>query len=404
MTTPAVNINAASNAVATRVQRNASGVVVQTTNLVVAGGRLGKIRPASVNNPVRSDGTRKPSSWVSSGGTWRTAYGTAVIRHPNGSTWTTDGALVVAPSSVGSVPPVIPIIEGNACAIRDALGHYAEANQKLGVALKEARQTAGLAAQYYREAARSFGRVTEALASDRKGSFRKEMGQFAKGWKKAPARYLEYLYGVRPLADEISNAVDVLTDIGDQGYQFKMTLKGKYRVSGTSTSSHNTTIQSTTATVSLTTKQQHKASLVFTLPDWFWDVLPPVTPFSEFYETTSLSFVLDWLVPVNNWLRGFEGLQLRPFFTEGSTTCFLRRSGGSVRFNTTAGYTQSVGPTSVTHRDYYMSRVAFESFPTELVMRVPRMRSLLGLDKLDQASALAGQRFANLGKTIARYY
>jgi hypothetical protein len=51
-----------------------------------------------------------------------------------------------------------------------------------------------------------------------------------------------------------------------------------------------------------------------------------------------------------------------------------------------------------------MNRVAYESFPTELVMRVPRMRNLLGLNKLDQASALAGQRFANLGKTIARYY
>jgi hypothetical protein len=272
------------------------------------------------------------------------------------------------------------------------------------VALREVRQTAGLAAQYYREAAKSFGRVTDALQNDRKGSFRKEMGQFAKGWKKAPARYLEYLYGVRPLADEISNAVDVLTDIGDQGYRFKMALKGKYKTSGSSTSSHNTTILSTTATVSLTTKQTHKASLIFVFPDWFWDTLPPVTPFSEAYEHQSLSFVLDWVWPFGQWLRGFEGLQLRPFFQEGSTTCFIRRSGGSVRFNTTPGYTLGVGPVTITHRDYYMNRVAYESFPTELVMRVPRMRNLLGLNKLDQASALAGQRFANLGKTIARYY
>lgn len=405
MTTPAVNINAASNAVATRTQRNAAGTIVQITPLVIAGGRLGKFRPESVNNPIRFDNTRKPANWVSQGGTWRTAYGTAVIRHPNGSTWTTEGALVVAPPSVGSIPPVIPIADGNAYSIRDALGHYAEASQKLGVALAEVRQTAGLVTQYYHELSRSLGKVADALQDDRKGTFRKQMGQFAKGWTKAPARYLEYLYGVRPLAGEISNAVDVLTDIGDQGYQFKMTLMGKYRTSAVVTQSHNTTIYSTTATTSLSVRQTHRASLVFTLPEWFWEELPPVTPFSVAYETTSMSFVLDWLIPIGAWLRGFEGLQLRPFFTEGSTTCFIRRrSEGPVQFNTTAGYSRSTVPVRISHLDYYMNRVAFDSFPTELVMRLPMLRSSLGLDKMDQMSALAGQRFANLSKTIARYY
>lgn len=231
------------------------------------------------------------------------------------------------------------------------------------------------------------------------------MKDFARGWRTAPSRYLEYLYGVRPLADELNNAVQVLTELGENGCLYNMTLVGKWRTGGAGKAIQvNSTAYNCVGRYDPYIDQRHRASLNFSVPQELIGSVTPLSPFSQFYETTSMTFVLDWVLPIGSWLRGFEGLVLRPFFREGSVTLFMRRTGSSIQIIPNGSLTASGVVPPIRHREFYMSRVALTSFPTELVMQLPRFRSTLGLDKLDQASALAGQRMANLGRQIARYY
>ncbi|DAD51153.1 maturation protein [ssRNA phage SRR7976310_12] len=399
MTTPAQNVNIASAGINTQQQTTSGGVTNPPVMLIRAQSRFVRIRAASVNNPIRIDKTRKPSNWVSKGGYFGQDLGDMRVIHPNGSYRTSSGVLIEPPTSLGSIPTIVSIADGNSYAIRDALGHYAEANMQLGVAMREARGTAELVGKYYQKASQTLGRLDSELRKGENSNFKRAMKDFASGWKSAPSRYLEYIFGLRPLADEINNSLEVLSDKKERGFAFKMKLRGKYKVSdGTKVPRNAMTF--CTALVQTNVVQKHKASLIFVLPDWFWDELPPVTSFSEAWQSASLSFILDRMVPVTSWLRGFEGLQLRPFFTEGSSTCFMSRVGTEAFMNPSSGYSAHPSVLPCTWREYYMSRVAYESFPTEAVMRLPRLRNELKLAQMDQYAALAGQRMANLSRLL----
>lgn len=398
MTTPAVAINNSTIGIQTeQYGTNETGLIPPQVVNYRAGSRFCQFRPASVKNPIRSDGTRGPANWTSRGGYFHSSEGSLVLSFNGTSTYlAVNGKLVEAPGNLGSILPVIDTADGTAYAIRKALGHYGEAEQQLGVAMAEARDTARLTTDFYRGSADFFSKLD--LEVRRSGTAKRSLQNFAKGWRDAPSWYLAYLYGMRPLSDDVVNSLVVLTDMSDER-KFKLTLKGKFKINDVRDVQLNCSTFCTVK-VPIRTYQEHRASLVFSLPDWFWEELPAVSPFSQAYETQRLSFVLDWILPVKNWLRGFEGLQLRPFFQEGSLTMFLRQTGNVAHPSPVSGVSASRSAIPVTWKAYQMIRDAIDTMPTESVMRLPRFRSTLGLDKLDQAAALAGQAFAKLSKSL----
>lgn len=407
MTTPAQNINAASAATKNfKEWARPSGKLLQNVDSVVVGRRMVVIRAASVNNPKRPDGTRQPSSWASRGGFAGGASGFAqTVTATRRREWT--GQIVSPPTTLGSIPAVIPTATGNSYVLRKALGHFGEPEARLGVALREAKETVGLTTQYYRAASRFFGELTEDLARGVRGGRNSAMrwNQFLdEGWTAVPSRYLEYLYGMRPLADEISNAVDVLTDMKEQGHGFQLTLRDRYTIQDATQLQLNGVTNAVAKCRGLTT-QTHRASLVFSLPSWYWETMGrPVTAFREAWEVARLSFVLDWVFPVKNWLHGFEGFQLRPFFKEGSVSVFLERRITSVELDkgVNPGLFLAQSLSTQGWREYFLSRQSLSTFPSEAVMRLPRLRNTLGLDKMDQMAALAGQRLAALQQVLRR--
>jgi hypothetical protein len=269
---------------------------------------------------------------------------------------------------------------------------------QLGVALREVGSTAGLLAQYYRGASRMLSQVTEDVINN--GNFRRAMRDFRHGWKEAPSRYLEYLYGMRPLADDVNNAVDVLTTMKLNGYAMRLTLKGKAYLRDRELKSVQAPTTGCLLNLDVALRAKCKASLSFQLPNWFWDNVPVVTAFSEAYETAPYSFVLDWALPIGSWIRGFEGLSLRPFFKEGSTTYFMRGSSGTLIVSGVSGYSAAPDKLGASYKYWYMRREAFTTFPTERVMRLPRLRSPLRISNMDQWAALAGQRLGKLNRAI----
>lgn len=411
MTTPAKNINMASPGPYKQTQ---DGIV--TASGIAVSSRFSSFRPKSRLNALRTDLTRAPSAWQSSGGYGSGSNGVVFFRKPRPDPpfWRYSesvGTIASPPTQMGAFESPVPLDVMRAFAVRDALGHFAEAEQRLGVSLRETRQTVQMVTNYYRGVSDGAGKLLTDLHNARNGERRlqrtaAEFRRWARGWKQVPGRYLEYLYGIRPLADEVNNAVEVLTQTRDRGCSFRMTLKGRYRDGRQLleiTPVTNGNEDTFNARVEAEIRYGAKASLVFQLPTWYWSTLPPVTPFSEQLDTTSLSFVLDWVLPVKNWVRGFEGLQLRPFFKEGSATTFVRRSATRCRFKGKSGWQgEFTLPYSI--RDYHMTRVVYSSFPTEVVMTLPRLRNLLGIDKMDQVAALAGQRLSALGRSIHRFY
>lgn len=398
MTTPAVNLNIPVAGTYQWVRKYPTGVLINQGSTVVTSSRFQRIRPASINSPKRSNGTRAPRNWNSSGGVFKQPHQTLRVTDVNSGIYVDYSGNLFDCETLNLITSVSAGYLGS-LAIRDALGSFGENSQQLGVALQELKGTGELLAKYYKEAAHGIGKVTDAVQSPREGSFRKQMKDFAKGWRKAPSRYIEYLYGIKPIADDIANAIDVQTEYKHQGYDFRLTLRGKYDMKDERTSF----IRPPANTVAHIVQKQDfrsKASLVFSLPPWYWDELPTVTPFSQFYDTTRLSFVLDWALPVGDWVRGVEGFQLRPFFKEGSYTVFRRSTGQTITLAPQVGYSVSKTQFSGPEQLYVMSREAFFTFPSEAVFSLPKLRSVLQIKHLDDAAGLLGQRFAKLSRAL----
>lgn len=377
-----------------------NGVQTYENHRVVVRSTTVNQKPESLTSPFRVDGTRAPTNWGRYGGTMYGVRGRyTIITNVRPDTYTSLWhGQIAAP---GLYPGNIPYLdsEGEITAIRKALGRFGEAEVQLGAAMREARQTAGMLEKYYNHA----NTLTKKLMSAVQGSkaVRQQFRDFLRnGWKDVPAAYLEYLFGMKPLADDLTNAVQVLHDKKQHGGAFNMTLRGKHKVTDRF---KEPSYQSWVPYVSQVygthnVRQISKATLIFQLPTWYWDRLPPVTFFRESWETTRLSFVLDWVLPVNQWLMGFEGNQLRPFFREGTRSTFMRRDLSDPEVDDPNWVFESDG----WGQDYSYSRVAFDSFPTEeLLTRLPRFRSLLGLDKLSVGAALLGQRLASLAGAVA---
>jgi hypothetical protein len=399
MTKPAINVNQSyAGAQTERYYQN--GVMIQDKSRVVTKAIFVDTKPASINNAIRPDGTRAPANWSRRGGMINGVRGQAVVETHVGATaykrvW--EGQLASPGFNPGGISPLVS--DGELQAIRQALGRFGDAEAKLGAALKETRQTANLLGDYYRGAAQLTYKLESAVRGSKR--VRQQFRDFARnGWRDVPSKYLEYLFGIKPLADDLTNAVQVLHDRRQHGGQFNMTLRGKYR------SSSNVRMAAYQSWVNPVSKiegdvavtQQNRASLVFQLPSWYWERLPPVTFFRETWETTRLSFVLDWVLPVNSWLAGFEGNQLRPFFREGSRSTFLRRTlSGAYDASGTITRVDAAGGS-----DYTFYRTAFTSFPTAELFQLPRFRDTLGLDQLRVGSALLGQRLASLARSVGR--
>lgn len=358
---------------------------------------------ATTNNPRRTDGLRPMAPWARWGGVNSGVQGRLIYRVGSGSglveqQWQ---GVLASPGSPGSIPEPFP--QGRVEALRDALGRFGANEVQLGVALQESKQTAALVGKYYTGANQLAGKLVDAANGSKR--VRQQFRDFARnGWRSVPSVYLEYLFGVAPLADDCQNAMMVLQDTMEKRSAFLLVLRGRFRRSDAFTSSgwyapDAGALNNVKGNFNVT--QNNRAVLRFQLPDWYWDRLPPVTPFRQAWETTSLSFVLDWVLPISSWLSGFEGMQLRPFFLDGCVSTKMARTvSGAIWETKPEGYT--LLPDRTGGSDWSYGRSVFDSFPTEELFTLPKLRNELGLNQLRVGSALLGQRLATLARTVLR--
>lgn len=356
---------------------------------------------ASTQNPILVGGFRRMSPWTRFSGSREGVIGKVGMTETISDTVYEalyDGVLAGPGASQGSILPPFP--QGKAESLRNALGHFGENDLQFGVAMQEVGSTVDLVSKYYRNANTLAGKLTSAVQGSRR--VRQQFRDFLRnGWRDVPGAYLEYLFGMKPLADDISNAVQVLQDRSSEKAAFTMQLRGKFQADDSFRSSEFYSPDAgalSNVEADVTVKQLNRAVLRFQLPDWYWDRLPPVTFFRQAWETTRLSFVLDWVLPISSWLSGFEGFQLRPFFAEGSVSEKLERTVVGAYWDPPTNWWFDPVRAGGTDRSY--SRSILDSFPGEELFSLPRLRTQLGLSQLRVGSALLGQRLAKLQHMI----
>lgn len=219
---------------------------------------------------------------------------------------------IVTPKTPFSTESLWDYVSGNNAYLR-ALNGVGDRKMSLGETLAESRSTFDMIAK-------NTTAVFNMFRNLKRGNFRgaaRAVGVSSSGFRNAhkdiSSKYLELIFGWKPLIDEIYNGVDVvqngLNSHPDHLYISKK-AKGKYQLTRTIPKSISTPAGSVVSVfkghVKTTWKFTHPSygrSLnqlgIYNIPQLAWNLLPS-------------SFLVDWFIPIDSWLGAFtatEGLQ-----------------------------------------------------------------------------------------------
>jgi hypothetical protein len=103
-----------------------------------------------------------------------------------------------------------------------------------------------------------------------------------------------------------------------------------------------------------------------------------------------MSFVLDWFVPIGNWIGAMESAQFSPFFVEGWETAWMKDVYTDIR-STSSNSTVKLQATGSLEKGR-MSRAYLLSYPSSILTR-PAVNPLPSWSKAAQGLSLLTQAF-----------
>lgn len=277
--------------------------------------RTVKSHPASTSNPIRPDGTRAMSAWRHYGGWWRSPSNTEAdwVNNSYPGWWQKlNGCFPTANID----PKVLQLWDGGRDTARlRALATWAERQVEYSDALRTAGQTAGMV-----------GDLGKGMAHELESAMSRRGANLARHWKKLPGWYLQYLYGWKPLMDDISNITDRLVKGFDAGNTLHVMLKGKWKGRGEILTSNDGGTWGSYFNVDtyLLVEQRNTAVFKYAFPADRLPTLEPIGFFGGLWEAAPMSFVLDWIAPVGTWLTALDANALACYFVEGSSSEVVR--------------------------------------------------------------------------------
>ncbi len=323
------------------------------TESVVASKRRVFSKPSNINNPLIA-GWRSPSNWYMNYFDSDRYMQDCVIRstHSSGAiiTWTGTGHLVKA-----TVPARLPASLG-ARAELAALLKLKNAKVNLGVSFGERKEAAGMMYS-------NLGKVAKSYRQFRRGNFQSAARELGLGWRDAPNRWLEYQYGWKPLLSDVYTACKEINE-KDKKEESRTYYHVKARVSDSKkvqssesrfagTRSIYTDSHQFDAFVRFDFRPNSDMGLFQELDEW--GVLNPA---EIAWELVPFSFVVDWAVPVGDFLSAITA-PVPYIFRGGSKTTFEKATRDAVLQN--VSLLSASGRGSDTYRS--MSRLTYGTFP-----------------------------------------
>lgn len=205
----------------------------------------------------------------------------------------------------------------NDCRMR-ALTKLSSSKTQFNVAAREAKDTIGALKDFSLKGYHGLKNMAYELFQRQPKDPRRFQPPYQ--WREVPGDYLGYLYGLRPLADDIANGFDQLSGLSKQNMSFGYSTRAKFK--------EERPFQGLVSTpgylqgngyvaLGCTRKSFARVRYDYAFPKWWIDNVPVLTPFSEAWELTRMSFVLDWVLPVGNWIESVQAAQFDPYFQGG---------------------------------------------------------------------------------------
>jgi hypothetical protein len=259
----------------------------------------------------------------------------------------------------------------------------------LGVALAEARQTARLVGS----TADKIGRMVNRYRSKNP---RKVWDAVKAGGKAIPSSYLELSYGWTPLLQDVLGSAEALAESINLGRRFNLTVQGR----ASSRNPYNR-VEKWPGLYDLIirgeSKSQVEVTLCYDLPSYLLTTLSSVgltNPAEVLWEKVPYSFVVDWFLPIGNYLHLLDAGDYLQFI-EGSRSVIARIKADITavdnpdfnwRYNK---YVTLMRPGMYRQHEFFRTVL---TRPPEIPL--PSLRAPLSLDKMAKGLALLQAAFS----------
>jgi len=204
----------------------------------------------------------------------------------------------------------------------DALLKLKDAKVNLGVSFGERKQAAGMMLD-------RLGKIANAYRAFKQGRFRDAARNLGLGWKDAPRNWLEYQYGWKPMLGDIYTACREINEKDRSSpprtQYYVRAMRSDHSESKTVTASNSVGARKIyidehtfDVQVRFDFKPKENMGHLQTLDQW-----GVFNPLEIAWELVPFSFVVDWAVPVGQYLSALSAAA--PYdFVAGSSTRFLK--------------------------------------------------------------------------------
>lgn len=418
MTTPAINFDASiQSATGQWLTQSCTGVITNNGSSTSDNLHRQETRPASVNNPINRGGWRNPSAWSHSKlvdnrqppGTL-----TRIRQNPSGSCpkgryeFYTNGNQMLLTKT--SFPAFLSGLEGRAVSrallklkhqqVNLAVA-FAERDQVKAMFATNARRIANQVNNYKRKRPKDWKQVVARIGvgtkkAPLKPSRKAKGGRVTKYFGGTPNSWLELQYGWKPLISDVAGACNELSqrETGRNPYLAKVTGVAGGESTNTWRKNHNF---SSLYGFDVTDRWKHRCRVSL-----YYELRNPVlakfaslgltNPFELAWEKMKYSFVIDWFLPVGNWLSTLDA-DFGWDFHSGTLTKFI--SGGSTSVWHNLGIPiQDVGAfwtgPNYEATGFSMARTLYNAAPWG---GIPRFKNPLSSQHVANALALLVQAF-----------
>jgi hypothetical protein len=258
----------------------------------------------------------------------------------------------------------------------------------LGVALAEAKE----AAQLVSNTARRVANLFNAAYNRKPKEWLKGVKNAGRNYRKVPGYYLEHVYGVAPLLSDIDGICQQLAETYNRGNRPRITAFGVRSDSEVYDRSLSSGMQQFGEHRGVGNLERiARVGVTASVPDWVmkdYSSLGVTNPFAIAWERVGYSHVVDWMLPIGDWINTWDVSNYLTF-ESGFTTRFLRAS-GVITSSPPPKAAPAVLRTDLPGRFrlWEMERVPMVSFPRA---SFPSLRNPLSLDHMAQGLAMLSQ-------------